>query len=110
MTFFEAVASGGATSVDGKFFAQGDDRFAFRGVTYRTFREREDDTRFSDRDVITRDLESMAEAGFTVVRTYTPPSDDLLDIAADMGPKVLVGVDVADCAGSSARPGATDAG
>jgi GT2 family glycosyltransferase len=82
--------------VDGKFFSLGDERFAFRGVTYGTFREREDGARFPDRDVIKRDLESMAEAGFTVVRTYTPPPDDLLDIAADMGLKVLVGVSFAD--------------
>ena len=35
--------------VDGKFFAVGDERFAFRGVTYGTFAPREDGAQFPER-------------------------------------------------------------
>lgn len=83
-------------SVDGKFFADGNQRFAFRGVTYGTFAQREDGARFPERDRMKRDFEAMATAGFTVVRTYTPPPEDLLELAADAGLRVLVGVDVTD--------------
>jgi O-antigen biosynthesis protein len=69
--------------VDGKFFSCASQRFNFRGVTYGTFSPREDEARYPDRQQIKLDLEAMQEAGFTVVRTYTLPPDDLLDLAAD---------------------------
>ena len=79
--------------VDGKQFALGGDRFPFRGVTYGTFAPRDaDGARFPDRDQLKRDLHAIAEAGFTVVRTYTAPPDDLLDLAAELELKVLAGV------------------
>src|SRR5882672_3004702 len=71
--------------VDGKFFAAGADRFPFHGVTYGTFEPRGDGERFPERDQVKLDFAEMAEAGFTVVRTYTAPPDDLLDLAADHG-------------------------
>src|SRR5437764_11406408 len=77
--------------VDGKFFALGGERFAFRGVTYGTFRPRGDGALFPERDRLKLDLADMAAAGFTVVRTYTAPPDDLLDLAADSGLRVLAG-------------------
>lgn len=79
--------------VDGKFFALGGRRFPFRGVTYGTFRPRESDgARFPERDGLKRDFSAMNEAGFTVVRTYTEPTTDLLDVAGDWGLHVLAGV------------------
>jgi glycosyltransferase involved in cell wall biosynthesis len=77
---------------DGKFFTVGGDRFAFRGVTYGTFQPREDGELFPERDAIKRDFAEMSAAGFTVVRTYTAPPDDVIDIAADWGLRVLAGV------------------
>jgi glycosyltransferase involved in cell wall biosynthesis len=78
---------------DGKFFAIGDARFPFRGVTYGTFRARESDgAPFPERDDIKRDFAAMQSAGFTVVRTYTAPPDDLLEVAADWGLRVLAGI------------------
>jgi glycosyltransferase involved in cell wall biosynthesis len=76
--------------VDGKHFSCGDERFAFRGVTYGTFQPRHDAARYPDRDDVKRDFAAMKEAGFTVVRTYTPPPDDVVDLAADWGLRLLV--------------------
>lgn len=79
--------------VDGKQFAVGGGRFRFRGVTYGTFRPREEDgARFPLREQMKWDFAAMAEAGFTVVRTYTEPPDDLLDLAADWGLRVAAGI------------------
>ena len=68
----------GRVRVDGKFFAAGGQRFEFRGVTYGTFEPRADGARFPEPTRIERDLRMMREAGFSVVRTYTLPTDDLL--------------------------------
>ena len=61
----------------------------FRGVTYGTFAPRDDGTQFPARQQIDDDLAAMRERGFTVVRTYTPPSDDLLEAARDHGLKLF---------------------
>jgi O-antigen biosynthesis protein len=79
-------------TVDGKFFAAGAERFQFRGVTYGTFAPRADGARFPQRGQIQRDLAHMREVGFSVVRTYTLPSDDLLEAAHDHGLRVLADV------------------
>src|SRR4051794_12453437 len=79
-------------TVDGKQFAVGGSRFNFRGVTYGTFAPRADGHQFPERDRIKRDFASMCEAGFTVVRTYTAPPDDLVELAGDWGLRVLAGV------------------
>ena len=78
-------------TVDGKFFALGRERFAFRGVTYGTFAPRTDGSRFPERHVVKQDFAQLREAGFTVVRTYTAPPDDVLDLAADWDLRVLAG-------------------
>ena len=82
----------GRVGVDGKFFAVGDEQFPFRGVTYGTFAPRGDGARFPERTGIERDLRMMREAGFTVVRTYTLPPEDLLEAAAEHGLRILAGV------------------
>lgn len=78
--------------VDGKHFACGPSRFQFRGVTYGTFRPRGDGARYPDRDDVKRDFAGMRQAGFTVARTYTQPPDDVVDLAADWGIRLLVDV------------------
>ncbi len=78
-------------TVDGKFFALGRERFPFRGVTYGTFAPRADGYRFPEREVVKQDFAQLREAGFTVVRTYTCPPDDVLDLAADWDLRVLAG-------------------
>jgi glycosyltransferase involved in cell wall biosynthesis len=84
-------SAGARIRVDGKFFACAAERFPFRGVTYGTFRRREDGALFPDSATIASDFEQIAAAGFTVVRTYTPPSPDLLDHAASAGLRVMAG-------------------
>jgi cellulose synthase/poly-beta-1,6-N-acetylglucosamine synthase-like glycosyltransferase len=79
-------------SVDGKFFAMGDERFEFRGVTYGTFAPRPDGALFPERERLAQDVASMRAAGFSVVRTYTAPSDDLLEAASGNGLRVLGGI------------------
>jgi glycosyltransferase involved in cell wall biosynthesis len=87
-----AEANDGRVATDGKFFRRGSGRFNFRGVTYGTFSPREDGALYPDRQQIKLDLEAMESAGFTVVRTYTLPPDDLLDVAADSGLQVFADV------------------
>jgi cellulose synthase/poly-beta-1,6-N-acetylglucosamine synthase-like glycosyltransferase len=71
--------------VDGKQFVNDGARFRFRGVTYGTFATREDGEPYPSRSQVKKDFEAIREAGFTVVRTYTDPPDDVLDLAADSG-------------------------
>jgi glycosyltransferase involved in cell wall biosynthesis len=81
-----------AVWIDGKQFADETGRFHFQGVTYGTFRPRTDGARYPERDGIKRDFAAMSEAGFNVVRTYTLPPDDMVDLAADWGLHLLAGV------------------
>jgi glycosyltransferase involved in cell wall biosynthesis len=78
--------------VDGKQFSLGERRFDFRGVTYGTFKPREDGARFPEREAVKKDFAAIQEAGFTVVRTYTPPPDNVVELAADWGLQLFVGV------------------
>ncbi|MBV9284810.1 MAG: glycosyltransferase family 2 protein [Acidimicrobiia bacterium] len=78
--------------LDGKHFALRGHRFAFRGVTYGTFRPRDDGERFPERGPAKLDLVGIADAGFSVVRTYTAPPDDIVELAADQDLHLLAGV------------------
>jgi glycosyltransferase involved in cell wall biosynthesis len=79
----------GRVRIDGKFFAAGGERFDLRGVTYGTFAPRADGEQFPEREHVERDLAMIREAGFSALRTYTLPTDDVLDVAADHGLRVL---------------------
>lgn len=80
-------------TVDGKFFRRGDERFDFRGVTYGTFRPRPSDAQqFPEPGRISEDLAAMSRAGFTVVRTYVEPPEDVLDAIGVHGLHALAGV------------------
>jgi GT2 family glycosyltransferase len=87
-----AAAVSDRITVDGKFFSTGGERFQFRGVTYGTFAPRADQERFPERTQIERDLAAMREVGFTVLRTYTVPSEDLLEAASGQRMRVLADV------------------
>ena len=64
---------------DGKVFSLGDRIFPFHGVTYGTFAPRPTDgARFPSRSQMASDFGAKRDAGFTVVRTYTAPPEDLL--------------------------------
>jgi hypothetical protein len=81
---------------DGKFFALGNERFQFRGITYGTFKPRSDGERFPERDQVARDAAHIAANDFTVVRTYTAPPEDVVGWFADAGVRTLAGVFYAD--------------
>jgi glycosyltransferase involved in cell wall biosynthesis len=89
-------AFSGRISVDGKQFAVGSRPFRCRGVTYGTFRPRSDGARFPEREQVKKDFAAMNEAGFNVVRTYTLPPEDVVDLAADWGLYLLSGVFYSD--------------
>ncbi len=76
----------------GKHLALGGDPFRVRGVTYGSFLPRIDGQPFPERPQLKKDLAAMAAVGLNTVRTYTLPPTELLDIAAEVGLRVLVGL------------------
>lgn len=76
----------------GKFLFVGERKLIVRGVTYGTFRPGPDGKEFPPLAVVRRDLEAMAECGINAVRTYTVPTSEMLDAAAEAGVRVLVGL------------------
>src|SRR5256885_1091485 len=109
------AAPRGRLRCDCKFLAVGARRFAFRGVTYGTCASRSDGALFPERRRLAADLAMIAAAGFTVVRTYTPPPDDMLELAAANGLRVFAGVFYPDwryalgCSGAERRRVAREA-
>jgi GT2 family glycosyltransferase len=79
-------------TVRGKFLFAGEEKFWIKGVTYGTFRPREDGTQFPDRETVARDFALMAAQGINSVRTYTPPPRWLLDTAQEHGLRVMAGL------------------
>lgn len=78
--------------VRGKFFDIGGEKYTVRGVTYGTFRSGRDGSGFPERGLVERDFGMMAEAGFNAVRTYVPPTEQVLDSAEAHGLRLLVGL------------------
>jgi GT2 family glycosyltransferase len=79
----------------GKFLFVGDDKFLPRGVTYGPFRPDARGCAYHTPEVVKRDFAHMAEHGVNAVRTYTCPPRWLLDVAAEEGLRVMVGVGLA---------------
>jgi GT2 family glycosyltransferase/membrane protein implicated in regulation of membrane protease activity len=88
----DAVRTQERAVVRGKFLFVGDEKFWVKGVTYGTFAPRADGAMFPDDEVIDRDFQSIAMAGFNTVRTYTPPPRSLLQLANRYGLRVMVGL------------------
>jgi GT2 family glycosyltransferase len=78
----------------GKFLFAGHEKFQVSGVTYGTFRPRDNGEEFPIPPVVERDLTLMACNGVNTLRTYTVPPRWLLDAAARHGQRVLVGIPV----------------
>jgi glycosyltransferase involved in cell wall biosynthesis len=85
-----------AISIDGKQFKAGASRFPFRGVTYGTFARRSDGALVPETPQVRDDMNAIAAAGFTVVRTYTPPPPDMIAAAGEVGLRILAGIDYTD--------------
>jgi hypothetical protein len=79
-------------TVDGKHFSLGGTVFRLRGTTYGTFLPRLDGEPFPERSQVKSDLATMVEVGLNVVRTYTAPPADVVDIAQETGIRLLVGL------------------
>ena len=63
-----------------------------RGVTYGPFAPDADGYTYPAPDVVERDIALIAELGANCLRLFTPPPRWLLDMAAERGLWVLVGI------------------
>jgi GT2 family glycosyltransferase len=90
-THFVQVARGAVPEVDGKFLRVAGERFYVRGVTYGTFVETELGL-FPRLERVEEDFAAMAAAGINTVRTYTVPEPAILEVAEEVGLKLLMGV------------------
>ena len=81
--------------VRGKFFFIGNQKFIARGVTYGPFAPDGAGCAYHNPHVVARDFAMMAQHGINTVRTYTCPPRWLLDVAAQHGLRVTVGVGLA---------------
>ncbi len=79
-------------TVRGKFLYRAGEKIEIRGVTYGTFPPDETGVQFPARATVAEDFATMAMSGINAVRTYTVPPGWLLDLAADHGLLVLIGV------------------
>ncbi len=89
----------GRVSRDGKFLALDGRPFRIRGATYGTFLPRGDGELFPAAAAVRFDFEAMAGLGLNTVRVYTPPPEDVLELAAEAGLHLVVGLDYADWRG-----------
>jgi O-antigen biosynthesis protein len=78
--------------VAGKFLNVGDQKYYVRGVTYGTFRPRDDGSEFPGPATVERDFRQIIAMGGNTVRTYTVPPRWLLNLAQHDGLRVLVGL------------------
>jgi glycosyltransferase involved in cell wall biosynthesis len=78
--------------VRGKFFFAGDDKVPLRGVTYGPFAPDAEGYTYPAPEVVERDLGLITELGANCLRLFTPPPRWLLDMAAERGLWVLVGI------------------
>jgi hypothetical protein len=76
----------------GKFLFLGEEKLWVRGVTYGTFRSREDGSEFPDPSVVAQDFAQMAASAINTVRVYKVPPRWLLDTAWLHGLRVMVGL------------------
>lgn len=76
----------------GPLLSLGGKRFTLKGVTYGTFRSGTGGDLFPDPERVNSDFGRMAENGLNSVRTYTVPPRWLLDLAAEHGLGLLVGL------------------
>ncbi len=82
----------GKLEARGKFFFSGADKVLLKGVTYGPFAPDGLGTQFPDWDTMARDLDLITELGANTLRTFTVPHRFVLDLAANRGVRVLVGI------------------
>ncbi len=79
-------------SARGKFLFVGGEKLYVRGVTYGPFRPEADGCQYHSPELVARDFACMRAQGINALRTYTVPPRWLLDLAAQHGLRVLVGL------------------
>lgn len=82
---------GSRPTVRGRFLHADGAKLMLRGITYGPFAPGPDGTPY-DLTAASGDLQAIRDAGFTTIRTYTPPPAWLLDTAQRHGLRVLAGV------------------
>jgi GT2 family glycosyltransferase len=83
---------GSRPSVCGKFICRGNEKLYIRGVTYGPFRPDQAGNEYGEPQVVKRDFLRMIENGINAVRTYTVPPRWFLDLAAETGLLIMVGL------------------
>jgi O-antigen biosynthesis protein len=78
--------------VKGRFLFDDDRKFCVRGVTYGPFGPGGSSDEYHNVSCVERDFAQIASSGFNAIRTYTVPPVWLLDIAAEHGLRVMVGL------------------
>jgi glycosyltransferase involved in cell wall biosynthesis len=68
------------------------EKFYVRGVTYGPFRPESDGSEYHSAQAVEADFQRMQQHGINTVRTYTIPPTWFLDLAAQWGLRVLVGL------------------
>lgn len=86
------VAERGRPKVAGKFFFHNGEKVFLRGVTYGPFAKGTHGARFPEREQVARDFAAIRDLGANCVRTFTTPPRWLLDLAAESGLWVFVGI------------------
>jgi len=76
----------------GKFLFVGDEKFWIRGVTYGTFKPDYSGAQFPPQDIVEQDFRAIANAGLNAIRVYTVPPLWLMDAAAALGLRVMIGL------------------
>ena len=78
--------------LQGRFFFLNDEKFFVKGVTYGPFAPSRKGVPFPEPPLVEADFALMTELGANCFRTFTPPPDWLLDIAAAYGLRAIVGI------------------
>jgi GT2 family glycosyltransferase len=79
-------------TVSGKFVFVGGEKLHVRGVTYGTFASGGEGAHEFDPELVERDFREMAANGLNAVRLYTVPPRWMLDVAAQHGLRIMVGI------------------
>jgi O-antigen biosynthesis protein len=88
----DRVVASERPEIRGKFLYAGGEKLYVRGVTYGTFAPGPDGIDYPLPAVVANDFSRMRDNGINAVRTYTSPPLWLLDLAAEHGLRVMVGL------------------
>ncbi len=82
----------GKLEARGKFFFSGTEKILLKGITYGPFAPDGAGPQFPSAQIVSDDLDLIAELGANTLRTFTVPPRWLLDLAAERSLRVLAGI------------------